>query len=576
MLIQESFHDVPTKADGNGTMRIYVFHPTVPGYPKARFPGVVVFSEIYQVTGPVSRFARQIAGQGYICAAPSSYHEFTGPEPLQYNAEDTDKGNQWKVSKKIAAYDEDASLCVDYLLSLPTCNGRVGATGMCLGGHLAYRCALDSRVKAAVCYFATDIHSKTLGEGKNDDSLARAGDIKGELLMIFGKNDNHVPPEGRDLIRKTLHEKGVLFSFYEVAWAQHAFIRDELSKGRYDPAITKVCFEMLLELFGRTLKLDLGEHDGKKLEIEDKQTWNLLRQAQLESSKFIELEFMIDSKPPDKLFVAHNQPPNEAYGGCALTGIDLGNHRYLSNLGSILLAFISILASLFLIWRSERKHAAVGRREMQLFLLCFIIVEICEIFTVGGFPLDSAVLKGFSAVHIAAITATTWILFLNALVGFQLLDDGTPVSLGLCLASALVFFVGTGYIALDTAFDWTGEFATDPSNNYRNIALYVLYQLFPLVLLVAFFILETVLVIRVLGEFRPMLYLSAAALLFAVGQIFNYVVSTHLCQASHGKVNGAIFETFFTLLSVVTVWFFWSSITEDDWPMPMGVGGGYS
>ncbi|KAH3014172.1 hypothetical protein KXV73_004911, partial [Aspergillus fumigatus] len=73
-----------------------------------------------------------------------------------------------------------------------------------------------------------------------------------------------------DLIRKTLHEKGVLFSFYEVAWAQHAFIRDELSKGRYDPAITKVCFEMLLELFGRTLKLDLGEHDGKKLEIEDK------------------------------------------------------------------------------------------------------------------------------------------------------------------------------------------------------------------------------------------------------------------------------------------------------------------
>jgi dienelactone hydrolase len=84
----------------------------------------------------------------------------------------------------VAAYDEDASLSVDYLLSLPTCNGRVGATGMCLGGHLAYRCALDARVKAAVCYFATDVHSATLGEGKKDDSLARAGDIKGELIMV--------------------------------------------------------------------------------------------------------------------------------------------------------------------------------------------------------------------------------------------------------------------------------------------------------------------------------------------------------------------------------------------------------
>jgi hypothetical protein len=48
-----------------------------------------------------------------------------------------------------------------------------------------------------------------------------------------------------------------------------AFIRDELSKGRYDPVISKTCFEMLLELFGRTLKLDLGDHDGKEIQIEN-------------------------------------------------------------------------------------------------------------------------------------------------------------------------------------------------------------------------------------------------------------------------------------------------------------------
>ena len=37
---------------------------------------------------------------------------------------------------------------------------------------------------AAVCYFATDIHSRSLGLGKEDDSLLRAGDIKGELVMV--------------------------------------------------------------------------------------------------------------------------------------------------------------------------------------------------------------------------------------------------------------------------------------------------------------------------------------------------------------------------------------------------------
>ena len=48
-----------------------------------------------------------------------------------------------------------------------------------------------------------------------------------------------------------------------------AFIRDELSKGRYDPAIAKICFEILLELFERTLKSDLGPRDGAEAEVED-------------------------------------------------------------------------------------------------------------------------------------------------------------------------------------------------------------------------------------------------------------------------------------------------------------------
>lgn len=246
-----------------------MFHPTVHGYPKARFPGVVLFSEIYQVTGPVTRFARQIASHGYIVAAPSSYHEFTSSNPLAYDGPGTDSGNEWKITKKLAAYDEDATLCVSYLLSLPTCNGRIGASGMCLGGHLAYRCALDKRVAAGVCYFATDLHKKSLGAGQNDDSLERAGDITGELVMIFGKKDNHVPPAGRDMIRKSLHEKGVCFSFYEVSHAQHAFIRDELSKGRYDAALAGVCFQMLLELFDRTLKVVLGPAGGGEQEVED-------------------------------------------------------------------------------------------------------------------------------------------------------------------------------------------------------------------------------------------------------------------------------------------------------------------
>lgn len=275
MLIEERFADVETLVDGKeGSMRIFLFHPTIPGYPSARFPGVVLFSEIYQVTGPVARFARQIAGQGYIVAAPSSYHDFTGPEPLAYDVPGTDKGNEWKITKTLESYDEDSNRSVDYLLSLPTCTGRIGATGMCLGGHLALRASLDPRITASVCYFPTDIHTRTLGPyteanssptAPSEDSLHTLDQlrrIRGEVSLIFGVKDTHVPDAGRDLIRLKVREAGVTASFHEFAWAQHAFIRDELSKGRYDPAVSKACFEVLLEVFGRVLRTELGEPEG--------------------------------------------------------------------------------------------------------------------------------------------------------------------------------------------------------------------------------------------------------------------------------------------------------------------------
>lgn len=158
----------------------------------------------------------------------------------------------------------------------------------------------------------------------------------------------------------------------------------------------------------------------------------------------------------------------------------------------------------------------------------------------------------------------------NAVIGYQFIDDGTALSLALMLISAAVLFVGTGFIALDTGFEFTGywDSSYDPPN--RHIALYVLYQLVPLVFLVAFYVLETILVLRVLGETRPMIYLTAAAVLFAIGQVFNYVVSSYICEGTAGKIDGALFQTLFTLLAVVMVWVFWSSITEDDWPMPVG------
>src|SRR5579875_648434 len=88
-----------------GPMRTYVFRPVAEG----RYPGLVLYSEIFQATGPIRRTAAFFAGHGYVVAVPEVYHEL---EPagtvLAYDQAGADKGNFDKYEKELSAYDDDA------------------------------------------------------------------------------------------------------------------------------------------------------------------------------------------------------------------------------------------------------------------------------------------------------------------------------------------------------------------------------------------------------------------------------------------------------------------------------------
>src|SRR5579864_3558053 len=230
-----------------GPMRTYIFRPAAAG----KYPGLLFFSEIFQVTGPIRRTAAILAGHGYVVAVPEIYHEFEPPGvALAYDQAGADRGNALKTTKELSAYDVDARAALDHLKGRPDCTGKLGAMGICIGGHLAFRAAMHTDVLAAACFYATDIHRHGLGKGMDDDSLERAGDIKGELLQIWGRQDPHIPLEGRNLIHARLEEVGVRFQWIEVN-GQHAFLRDE--GPRYDPALVRLCYEFVFELFHRRL-----------------------------------------------------------------------------------------------------------------------------------------------------------------------------------------------------------------------------------------------------------------------------------------------------------------------------------
>jgi len=233
-------------ATPTGPMRTYLFRPA----DSHSYPGLVLYSEIFQLTGPIRRTASFLASHGYVVAVPEVYHEL---EPagtvLAYDQAGADTGNHHKYAKPLAAYDTDARAVLDHLHIVS--NGHLGVMGICLGGHLAFRAALQNDVQATACFYATDLHSATLGEGKKDDSLTRAHEIQGELLMVWGRQDPHVPLAGRQTIHARLEEAQLLYAWHEVN-AAHAFLRDE--GPRYDASLAQLCLGLALDLFHRRLR----------------------------------------------------------------------------------------------------------------------------------------------------------------------------------------------------------------------------------------------------------------------------------------------------------------------------------
>jgi carboxymethylenebutenolidase len=238
--------DTPT-----GPMRTHIVRPAAPG----RYPGIVFYSEIFQITAPIRRTAAMLAGHGYIVAMPEIYHEF---EPagtvFAYDQAGSDRGNELKTAKTIDSYDADARATIDHLLSRPDCTGHIGAMGICIGGHLAFRAAMNHDVLGTACFYATDIHKGSLGKGMADGSLQRASDIRGELLMIWGRQDPHIPLEGRMKVMAHLNELGTRLSWHEVNGA-HAFMRDEGL--RYDPELAYSLYGLVFDFFHR--KLSYGD-----------------------------------------------------------------------------------------------------------------------------------------------------------------------------------------------------------------------------------------------------------------------------------------------------------------------------
>ncbi len=232
----------------NGLMRTILLMPKEEG----KYPCLILYSEIFQLTGPIMRSATIMAGHGFIVALPEVYFQhLEAGTVLGYDDAGKDIGNQLKIDTPISNYDEGVKAIVAFMQKEQNCSGRFGSIGFCLGGHLAFRASLNDSIEATACFYATDIHSGTLGKTGECNTFERINEIQGEVMMLWGRQDPHVPAEGRQKIYNELTAKKINFTWHEFN-AAHAFMRDEGE--RYDPSLAQDCYKLAVGLFDRVLK----------------------------------------------------------------------------------------------------------------------------------------------------------------------------------------------------------------------------------------------------------------------------------------------------------------------------------
>ena len=207
-------------------------------------PLLLCFPDIFGNSPAHWRVMRRLAGHGFVVVSPEPWaHAIPTGTVFDFDA-DRDRALAAQDLADATAADAARRAVVDHFT--PTTRGA-HAIGFCYGGHLALRAALDERVTATVCCYATGLHKGLLGN-VGCDTLADAASIKGEVLLVWGRNDPHIPKEGRDVIHRRLDDANVRYEarFFNAA---HAFMRDVGE--RYDPAATDEALGAALALFRR-------------------------------------------------------------------------------------------------------------------------------------------------------------------------------------------------------------------------------------------------------------------------------------------------------------------------------------
>jgi len=199
------------------------------------FPGMVVIHHMPGWDEWYREVTRKFAHHGYAAISPNLYYRAGHGTPEDVAAKVRAAGG---VADDQAVGDIGGAL--QYLLSLPYINGKVGVFGTCSGGRHAFlaACRLKGFAAAVDCWGGRVVMSKEeLTPMQPVAPVDYTQDLSCPLLGLFGDEDRSPSPEQVNQLEAALQAHGKVYEFYRYPGAGHGFFYYDRPNYRQEQAV---------------------------------------------------------------------------------------------------------------------------------------------------------------------------------------------------------------------------------------------------------------------------------------------------------------------------------------------------
>lgn len=233
---------------------------------------------------------------------------------------------------------------------------------------------------------------------------------------------------------------------------------------------------------------------------------------------------------------------------CYARNIEVANTIIFQGASSFM-HILALIMTVVMILHIRGKFTAVGRKEILAFFYFYMLLSFFSLCVDAGVvPPGSGPYPYFVAVQSGLISSLITCLLINGFVGFQLYEDGTPLSVWLLRLTSFVAFIISFLVSLATFKSWAG---LGPTN---TVGLFVVLYLLNAIQLVIYFAMQVVLVVRTLQDRWPLGDIAFAVIFFVIGQVVLYALSSTICEATSHYVDGLFIATTCNLLAVMMVY----------------------